>query len=272
VPKLYLKSLPHTKIRRHCENVTSPKAAERAIEMTSAMIDLARCDFDYEGYMSGRIDTSAKKLSRPTICFDEWNVWDPTRAPGDKGAEELYDLSDALAVAVWLNVFVRQAKHIGMATIAQSVNVIAPLITTERGVIKQTTYWPLLLFSKYMRGKSLATHVCSAAYEGKTFPAWLASTMELPLLDVSAALSEDGWMNLAVVNISETEAMSTTLPEVAGPVKIFIVGGKGNHIRDNNQEGAENVAIRESCWDGYGKFAFEEHSFTLLRWKLRTCR
>lgn len=255
--------------KEHCENVTSPKAAERAIEMTSAMIDLARCDFDYEGYMSGKIDTSAKKLSRPTICFDEWNVWDPTRAPGDKGAEELYDLSDALAVAVWLNVFVRQAKHIGMATIAQSVNVIAPLMTTERGIVKQTTYWPLFLFSKYMRGKSLATHVCSGAYEGKTFPAWLASTMDLPLLDVSAALSEDGWMNLAVVNISEKEAMSTTLPEIAGPVQVFVVGGKGNHIRDNNQEGAESVAIRESCWDGHGKFTFEEHSFTLLRWNSR---
>jgi len=267
----YVKRLLGTKLRRHCENVTSPKAAERAIEMTSAMIDLARCDFDYEGYMSGKIDTSAKKLTRPTICFDEWNVWDPTRAPGDKGAEELYDLSDALAVAVWLNVFVRQAKHIGMATIAQSVNVIAPLMTTERGIVKQTTYWPLFLFSKYMRGKSLATHVSSAAYEGKTFPAWLASTMDLPLLDVSAALSEDGWMNLAVVNISEKEAMSTTLPKIAGPVQVFVVGGKGNHIRDNNQEGAESVAIRESCWEGHGKFTFEEHSFTLLRWNSRAC-
>jgi alpha-N-arabinofuranosidase len=231
------------------------------------MIDLARCDFDYEGYMTGVIDTSPKKLSRPTICFDEWNVWNPVRAPGHTGAEELYDLSDALAVAVWLNVFVRQAKHIGMATIAQSVNVIAPLMTTETGIFKQTTYWPLLLFSKYMRGKSLATHVCSAAYEGKTFPTWLASTVELPLLDVSAALSDDGWMNLAVVNISETENVSTTLPERTAPVTVLVVGGKENHIRDNNQEGEEKVAIKESTWDGKGKFTFEMHSFTLLRWK-----
>ena len=41
-----------------------------------------------------------------------------------------YTLSDALAVGVWLNVFVRQSKYIGMANIAQSVNVIAPLMTT----------------------------------------------------------------------------------------------------------------------------------------------
>lgn len=47
---------------------------------------------------------------RPSICFDEWNVWDPIRAEGSKGTEESYTLSDALAVAVWLNVFVRKSR------------------------------------------------------------------------------------------------------------------------------------------------------------------
>jgi alpha-N-arabinofuranosidase len=249
-------------------NAVSPKAAERAIEITAALIDLARCDFDYDGYFTGVIDTKPKSSKRPKICFDEWNIWDPVRAPGDKGAEELYDLSDALAVAVWLNVFIRQSKYIGMATIAQSVNVIAPLMTSERGIVKQTTYWPLLLFSKYMRGKALSTHVCSAAYTGTTFPEWLQDTMDTPLLDVSAALSEDGYLNLAVVNISETKAMETAVPTPTGQVTVFTVGGKANQIRDNNVEGNEKVSIRESTWDGQGKFTFEERSFTLLRWKL----
>jgi alpha-L-arabinofuranosidase len=63
-----------------------------------------------------------------------------------------------------------------------------------------------------MRRKSLATHVRSLAYKGKTCSGWLESTVDLPLLDVSTALSDDVWMNLAVVNISETEDMSPTLP------------------------------------------------------------
>lgn len=41
------------------------------------------------------------------------------RAPGEKGAEEHYDLSDALAVASWLNVFVRKADIVKIACIAQ---------------------------------------------------------------------------------------------------------------------------------------------------------
>jgi alpha-N-arabinofuranosidase len=251
---------------RHYANACSPRAAERAIEITASLIDLARCDFNYDTWPDD-ITTKPKSKHKPTICFDEWNIWDPARAPGDKGAEELYDVSDMLAVASWLNVFIRQAKYIGMATIAQSVNVIAPLMTTTRGVVKQTTYWPLLLFSKYMRGRSLAAHVRSTAYTGRTMPEWLASTMDLPLLDVSAALSDDSFVNLAVVNLSSTEAMETALPVIRGPVKVFVVGGNVNHIRDNNVEGNERVYVRESKWGGGEKFIFEKHSFTLLRWK-----
>jgi alpha-L-arabinofuranosidase len=221
--------------------------------------------------MSGAVSTRASHPHRPTICFDEWNVWDPIRAPGDKGAEELYDVSDMLAVAVWLNVFVRQSKHIGMATVAQSVNVIAPLMTSSTGVVKQTTYWPLLLFSRFMRGRALATHVCAETYSGRTFPEWLASTRELPLLDVSAAVSDDGWVSLAVVNVDEERDLEAKMPGGIGQngeVQVYTVGGRESGIRDNNTEGSEKVSIRESRWDGRGGgFTFERRSFTLLRWK-----
>lgn len=140
-------------------------------------------------------------------------------------------------------------------------------MTTEQGVIKQTTYWPLLLFSKYMRGKALACHVRSDTYDGRTFPEWLASSADLPLLDVSAALSENGWMNLAVVNVSDTESMSAKLPVTNGVVSVFLVGGSEYNVRTSNKENMETVGIKESTWDGKGEFTFQKHSFTLLRWK-----
>jgi alpha-L-arabinofuranosidase len=256
----------YTSDKEYYSNACSPRTAERAIEITAALIDLARCDFDVETWPD-YISTKAKTPHRPKICFDEWNIWDPIRAPGDKGAEQMYDVCDMLAVASWLNVFVRQAKWLGMATIAQSVNVISPLMTTERGVVKQTTYWPLLLFSTYMRGQSLATHVRSAAYTGRTMPEWLQTTMDMPLLDVSAALDDNGYLNLAVVNISESQEMQCTLPGPTSSVKVFVVGGNVNGIRDNNIEGSEKVFIREAKWQGGSRFTFEKHSFTLLRWR-----
>lgn len=85
------------------------------------------------------------------IAFDEYGVWDETvgapfslashrsRALGlrrewhagtpQNGLEQYYNFTDALALASWLNVFVRQADIVEIACLAQSVNVISPIIT-----------------------------------------------------------------------------------------------------------------------------------------------
>jgi alpha-N-arabinofuranosidase len=183
----------YTASNDHLKNATAPRSAERAIEITGGLIDLVRIE-----------NKVPYTVPAPTICFDEWNVWDPIRAPGDIGAEEKYTLSDALAVGVWLNVFIRQAKYIGMANIAQSVNVISPLMTTKDGIIKQTTWWPLLLFSKYMRGWTVAVNVRCGEYEGETEPKWIRGTIETPWLDVSATINEEGVVSMAVVNVSDS--------------------------------------------------------------------
>ncbi|KAK4145108.1 glycoside hydrolase [Dichotomopilus funicola] len=241
----------------HLPNATAPRAAERAIQMTSALIDLARIE--------NRVPPTVPK---PKICFDEWNVWDPSRAPGEQGAEEKYTLSDALAVAVWLNVFVRQAGEIGMANIAQSVNVISPLLTSPNGLVKQTTWWPLLLFSRYMRGQTIALHVRGQEYTGPTKPTWLRGTgMETPFLDCSAVKGSDGWVNLAVVNVDEERDYGVVLEGLVGGGKVQVFVVTGENVSVTNTDGKENVGVVESEWDGKGRFTFARHSFTLLRWK-----
>ncbi|KAI0133670.1 glycoside hydrolase superfamily [Xylariales sp. AK1849] len=257
----------------HYPNISGPYAAERAIQITSSLIDLARCELDMTHFPDvSRMGPAPRGAKRPTICFDEWNVWDPIRAPGDKGAEELYNLSDCLAVAIWLNIFIRNCKELGMATIAQSVNVISPLMTSPTGICKQTTYWPLLLFSKYMHGKAVAVHVRCGAYRGKTTPEWIEGTCTVPKLDVSAAVDGE-WMNVAVVNVDEELSFETELFGVApaaGKIQVFSVGGENNDLKDVNKEGKEIVKIAENTLEGEDvkKFVFERHSFTLLRWKI----
>ncbi|KAI0479193.1 glycoside hydrolase family 51 protein [Xylariaceae sp. FL0804] len=252
---------------QHVRNATAPLAAERAIQVTAALIDLAR------------IEAGVPPMKAATrICFDEWNVWDPERAPGERGAEETYTLSDALAVAVWLNVFVRQSRYIGMANIAQSVNVISPLMTTERGLVKQATWWPLWLFSRFMRGTTIAAHVRSTSYEGGTSPAWLQGALGpgggAPWLDVSACLGDDGYASLAVANLSPDEDFRTELRGVGGDaaeagaggsVSVYTVAGPG--VGAVNVEGREEVGLSEGRWDGRGPYTFPKHTFTMLRWK-----
>jgi alpha-N-arabinofuranosidase len=245
----------YTADKEHLPNATAPRAAERAIQMTSALIDLARIE-----------NKVPETVPRQTICFDEWNVWDPARAPGEQGAEEKYTLSDAIAVAIFLNGFIRQAKDMGMANIAQSVNVISPLMTSPEGLVKQTIWWPLLLFSKYMRGHTIALNVRSPEYSGRTNPKWIRGTIETPLLDCSATVSEDGYVNLAVANVSEESDFEVLLEGLkAEDVEVHTVSG--DHVQVTNTAQEQNVGITESKWDGKGSFTFTKHSFTLLRWK-----
>jgi len=239
----------------HVPNAVAPLSAERAIETAAALIDIAR------------IENKIPPSVAPTkICFDEWNVWDPVRAPGEQGAEELYTLSDALAVGVWLNVFVRQSKWVGMANIAQTVNVISPLMTTKNGIVKQATWWPLLLFSKYMRGWTVGVHVKGGAYDGVTQPAWLQGVLEqgASWLDVSASVNEDGVVSLVVVNINETRDYEVDLTGV-GNATVYTVSGPS--VKAVNAEGKEEVGVTETKWDGHGKFKFAKHSMTMLRWQ-----
>lgn len=114
------------------KNVFGPQAAERGIQICKSLIDLANVDNTYR-----RIAPRDVK-----ICFDEWNVWDESKAPGSGGLEQIYDYTDMLAFVAWLNVLVRNHKDVGIACLAQSVNVIAPVMTSPTGILKQTTYWP----------------------------------------------------------------------------------------------------------------------------------
>ena len=51
--------------------------------------------------------------------------WDETKAPGSVGLEQSYEYVDMLGVCAWLNILVRKSKDVGIACIAQSVNVVS---------------------------------------------------------------------------------------------------------------------------------------------------
>ena len=244
----------YTASEDHYENVTAPLAGERAIEVASALIDMAH----YEK----RIPAEQK---RPKICFDEWNVWLPSRAPGFQGAEEKYTLSDALAVGVWLNVLVRKSKDVDMANIAQSVNVLSPLMTTKDGIIKQTTWWPYELFCKYMRGSLIAVQVGCEFYDGTTKPVWVRTVKETPLIDASATIDAEGYVSLCIVNMHLEKSFECDVGGVGGEVQAFTVTGENEKV--SNMFGKQEVGMTESKWDGNGKYVFGKHSLTMLRWK-----
>jgi alpha-L-arabinofuranosidase len=240
----------------HYENVTAPLAAERHIEVSSALIDLT--------YYEHKIPATQP---RPLICFDEWNVWMPSRAVGSQGAEEDYTLSDALAVGVWLNIFVRKSKDVGMANIAQSVNVLSPLMTSKSGIIKQTSWWPYELFCKYMKGSLIAVHLACEEYKGSTKRDYVRVTRRTPWLDVSATYDEnEGMVNICVVNMHKEQAMDVKIGGIAEKVQAFEV--TGDSVEVSNMHGEQKVGVKESEVEVKDcRYTFPKHSLTLLRWK-----
>jgi alpha-N-arabinofuranosidase len=145
------------------------------------------------------------------LSWDEWNVWYKNMEMDGKWSEaphlieEVYNLEDALVVAQWLSVFLRRADVLKVACIAQIVNVIAPLLTTKEAVLKQSTFYPLALFSNHARGNSLDVLVQSPRYATTSFD-------EQPLLDVSASHDPaTGKGAVFIVNRGQTEALEAEI-------------------------------------------------------------
>ena len=118
----------------------------------------------------------AIKRSKKTInlSFDEWNVWYHSKDQ-DKQIEEwcqhphqledIYNFEDALLIGGALITFLRHADRVKIACMAQLVNVIAPIMTSDTGAWRQTIYYPFLHASTMGRGKVLHTTVISPIYE-----------------------------------------------------------------------------------------------------------
>jgi alpha-N-arabinofuranosidase len=85
--------------------------------------------------------------------------------------------------------------------LAQIVNVIAPLVTNETSVLRQSIYYPYFWALKYARGKVLDVQVQSETYEIKAegLRADFARNDQVPFLDVVATIN-NGQVSLFMLN------------------------------------------------------------------------
>jgi alpha-L-arabinofuranosidase len=137
------------------------------------------------------------------LAIDEWGIWNINSGKGS-GAYNLeypYNWSDALAVGKFLNMFQRNADIVGLATWAQTVNVLAPIMTNEKGSYHQTVYTPLQAYRQYSQKNNLPLVVTSPEIENK-----------LKAIDATASISDDGKeIVVAILNLSENENLKTIL-------------------------------------------------------------
>ena len=157
------------------------------------------------------------------ISFDEWNVWYNERfekvdkiqgvdnwpvAP--RLLEDVYTVTDAVVVGGLLISLLKHADRVTSASLAQLVNVIAPIMTEPGGPAwRQTIFFPFAAASAHARGSAVRVRVDSPLYDTAEYGA-------VPMLDAVATRDpETGRTALYVVNRSE-EPVSLELD--LGPV------------------------------------------------------
>ncbi|HEX7351191.1 alpha-N-arabinofuranosidase [Brachybacterium sp.] len=127
------------------------------------------------------VRATLKRDKRIMISFDEWNVWYQHRAEsrppsGDDWPvapvllEDTYNAMDAVVVGNLLISLLRHSDRVASASLAQLVNVIAPIMTEPGGAAwKQTTFHPFALTSQHAKGEVLDVRLAAPTFENARF-------------------------------------------------------------------------------------------------------
>jgi alpha-N-arabinofuranosidase len=234
---------------------------DRQIEETLAVCDMV------QGHQR-----SPKQL---WLSFDEWNVWyrertgdavDGHRKQAPHLLEEVYNLEDALLVGGLLNSLLRHADRIKIACLAQLVNVIAPIMTDEKGLYLQTIYYPYSWGLQYAKGSVLNVMTESPTYD-------VAGMGKVPYLDVVGTQAEDGSVSLFILNRDLSKAHSVEINwEGKAPGRVLAAQVlTGDDLKAVNSFAAPRKVVpqelsKPSTSAGKTKLEVPARSYSVIQW------
>jgi alpha-N-arabinofuranosidase len=169
-------------------------------------------------------------------------------------------------MGMFFNTFFRNADIVKMANLAQMVNVIAPIMTNEKGLFLQPIYFPIAEYSRQRGNTALDVWVSSPQYRIPQRP------QPVDYLDVSAtydAASREVVLN--VLNRSKDRDLTATIENQSGAWSGPVAVWQMNHADlkavhtfgdDRKVRPATSTAALSN-----GAFTFPAHSLTILRLK-----
>ena len=223
----------------------------------------------------------ARKRTRKTmnISFDEWNVWfHSNEAENDLKEnhpwqsappmlEDIYNFEDALLVGLMLITLISHADRVKIACLAQLVNVIAPIMTDEKGgAWRQTIFYPFLHASKYGRGTALFPVISGTRHD---------TSKHGEITDVKAAAvyhEEKDEVTVFAVNrnLEEDVELTTDVRSFEGYRILEHIVMENDDLKAVNTLQKENVypvnANDRSCLnDGYMTSVLKKASWNVIR-------
>lgn len=200
---------------------------------------------------------AAKKIEKQVnISFDEWNVWylfaeDDTQNDKPEGdwpvaprlLEDQYHVLDAVVFGDLMITLLQHSDRVRSASLAQLVNVIAPIMTEPGGIAwKQTTFFPFSLTSRLGQGDAVRLPVSSTTFTSERFGE-VASVNAVATVDAAGC-------SVFIVNRSLTDAQTVEIDVSALGGAIAVV--ESHLLADddiyaaNTLEQPERVGVRQS--------------------------
>ncbi len=199
------------------------------------------------------------------IAIDELGIWES--GGGAYNLEDQYNWNHALGTATFFNIMQRQASVVGLATWAQTVNVLAPIMTSKTASVCQTIYYPMQFYRKHAGNISLKCEV-------KTSDIQTPGAEGAQVLDVSATLNDaDGTLTLFVVNRHPELAVKTSLGNINSKkyntVKVYELNAATILAVNTLEQPQKNVVIAsEKKLNGVvSEYTFPAHSISALVFK-----
>ena len=183
------------------------------------------------------VRAAGKHDKRIAISFDEWNVWYQNRAEskvpeGDDWPvapvllEDKYNVADAVVVGNLLISLLRHTDRVHAASLAQLVNVIAPIMTEPGGRSwRQTIFHPFALTARHAAGEVLRLAIESPAHDTAKYGSVSAldavathdpESGEVTVFAVNRSTSDEVDLSVAVRGLGElrlVEALTLSNPD-----------------------------------------------------------
>lgn len=133
-------------------------------------------------------------------AVDEWNLWLPPREKNVSMHQVTYTMRDALYATSVLMVFFRHCCTVGMANLAQLVNVLPLIETDSSSAIPTAMFFPFILAGQMQRNV-IHSSVTGETFNSKDISINIQAHQNVPYLDSLASISDDGQtMTLLLVN------------------------------------------------------------------------
>jgi len=199
---------------------------EKNGDLASFLASAVNMDHFIETVVAVADQVKAERGSDRTIniSFDEWNVWyiekhrarkitDIEEWPvAPRLLEDVYSVADSVVFGGLLISLLRHADRVTSASLAQLVNVIAPIMTEPGGPAwRQTTFFPFAETSRLAQGESLDVRLVSDSHHTELYGA-VASVDAVATHD-----AQTGATAVFLVNRSQDEPATVTIDVSALP-------------------------------------------------------